>query len=215
MCKVLEDNVVHNSAISAGDMVPIIPAINQGDESYQRQGDKIRPVKLNIKGLISMDRTYASDNKVLLVRVVCFTPKAAKSAAVATPLNSTWANELLRLNFSGGPEVGPFTGDQTELMFPINRDAFIVHYDKTFRIACSAGADPSLGAVEENPSSYVRWSKTIKLPKTLTYDAGVNFPNNACPQYALGYSYADGTSPDSITTRLVTNTVSRLYYKDA
>lgn len=209
----LEQNVLHNSAISAGDMVPIIPAINQGDESYQRQGDKIRPVKLTLKGLISMDRTYASDNKVLLVRVVCFTPKAARSAQVATPLNSTWASELLRLNFSGGPETGPFTGVQTELMFPINRDAFTVHYDKVFRIACSRGADEQ--ANEENPASYVRWSKNIKLPKTLTYDAGVNAPNNACPQYALGYAYADGTGPDSITTRIIANTVSRLYYKDA
>jgi len=210
--RVVENNIVHNSAISSGDFTDILPRIVQGADDYNRVGDTIRPTKLVIRGLVSMDRTYATDNKVVLVRIVVLSSKATKNLTATTSLFGTYSGELLHPNLDGGPQVKSFAGDQNDLHYPINTDLFIVHYDKVHRIAMVA-ADG--GSLEENPAGYFRWSKTIKLPAKLTYDVGANTPNNFCPFYGIGYAYADGTSPDTVTTRIVSNTDCTLYFKDS
>jgi len=208
----VESNNVHNSAISSADLTPILPRIPQGTDDWQRIGDSIRPTRLTIKGLVSMDRTYATDNKVLLVRIVVLSAKATKNRVATTSLFGTFASELLHPNLDSGTQVKQFVGDQNDLNYPINTDVFIVHYDRIHRLAMVA-ADG--GSLEENPAGFFRWSKTIKLPKRLSYDTGQIDPNNFCPFYGIGYSYADGTSPDSVTTRIISNTDCTLYYKDS
>jgi len=209
---VLENNIVHNSAISGGDFLPILPRIPQGTDDWNRVGDTIRPTKLVIRGLVSMDRTYANDNKVVLVRIVVLSSKATKNRVATTSLFGTYSGELLHPNLDSGTQVKAFTGDQNDLHYPINTDLFIVHYDKIHRIAMVA-ADG--GSLEENPAGYFRWKKTIKVPAKLTYDVGQVDPNNFCPFYAVGYAYADGTSPDTVTTRILSNTDCTLFYKDS
>jgi len=208
----VETNVPHNSAITGADFIPLIPTVNQGTDDFQRIGDVIRPTRMVVKGLIAANRTYTNTNQVLLVRVVIVSPKASVSAAVTVPLLNTFAGELLQPNLSTGTQVQAFNGQQPELLYPINRDAFHVHMDKIFRIAPSA---PDR-ACEENPGEYVMWKKSVKLPKKLTYDTGVNTPNNFCPIYALGYAYADGTGPDTLAiTKIISNVTCRLSFKDA
>jgi len=209
---VLENNVVHNSAIGSGDFLPILPRIPQGTDDWQRIGDTTRPTKLVIKGLVSMDRTYALDNKVLLVRIVVLSAKATKNRTSTTSLFGTYSGQLLHPNLDSGTQVKSFQGDQNDLHYPINTDNFIVHYDRIHRIAMVA-ADG--GSLEENPAGYFRWSKVIKCPAKLTYDAGSSDPNNFCPFYGIGYAYADGTSPDTVTTRIVSNSDCTLYFKDS
>jgi len=212
----LENDIVHNSAISSADLLPILPPINSGEEDYQKTGDTIRPTKLVVRGLVSQDRNYANDNRVLLVRIVILSAKATKNQVATTSLFGTYASELLKPNqVQPGPvtvQVKSFQGQQNDLYYPINRDAFIVHYDRVHRIACCQTGDNR--SVEENPSGYFSWRKTIKLPKKLTYDTQQNVPNNFCPFYGIGYAYADGTAPDTVTTRIVSNLTSTLYYKD-
>lgn len=210
--KVLESNIPHNSAITGADLIPVLPALNQGTDDYERIGDQIRPTGLVVKGLIASNRTYVNTNQVLLVRVVIISPKASSSAGVTVPLLNSYAAELLQPNLSTGTQVAPFNGNQVELQYPINRDSFHVHFDKTFRIAPSK-AD---AAMEENPAEYRTFTKSIKLPAKLTYDTGVNFPNNFCPIYGLGYAYADGTGPDTLaTTKIISNVTARLTFKDS
>lgn len=212
----LESNVVHNSAISSGDLLPILPRIPTGEDDWQRVGDTIRPTKLVIRGTVSQDRTYANDNKVLLVRIVVLSAKATKNRVATTSLFGTFASELLHPNLTDGStvtQVKAFNGDQNDLHYPINTDAFIVHYDKIHRIACCKGDEDT--AVEENPAGFFRWKKSIKLPAKLTYDPQQIDPNNFCPFYAIGYAYADGTGADTVTTRIVSNTDCTLFYKDS
>lgn len=210
--KVLETNIPHNSAITGADLIPVLPSLNQGTDDYERVGDQIRPTRLVVRGLIAANRTYTNTNQVLLVRVVIVSPKASSSAGVTVPLLNSYAAELLQPNLMTGTQVVPFNGNQVELQYPVNRDAFVVHMDKTFRIAPTR-ADTS---IEQNPDEYRTFTKSIKLPAKLTYDTGVNFPNNFCPIYGLGYAYADGTGPDTLaTTKIISNVTARLSFKDA
>lgn len=211
--RLIEDNTQHNSAISGADLQVILPTINQGDDDYQRKGDVIRPIKLVVKGLIAANRQDVDSNQSLLVRVVMVSPKASKSAAVTVPLFNNYAAELLQPNLLTGTQVLPFNGNQSELMYPINRDAFIVHYDKIFKISPCSSREGGSG-VEENPAECRMFSKTIKLPKKLTYDTGFNLPNNFCPIFGLGYAYADGTGPDVLATKIISTVTARLTYKD-
>lgn len=208
----LETNIPHNSAIGSADLLPILPRIPQGTDDWQRVGDTIRPTRLTIRGVVSMDRNYSTDNKVVLVRIVVLSAKATKNRTATTSLFGTFASQLLHPNLDGGIQVCGFDGDTNDINYPVNTDAFVVHYDKVHRIAMVA-ADG--GSLEENPAGYFRWKKSIKLPAKLTYDPGQLDPNNFCPFYGIGYAYADGTGPDSVTTRIIANTDCTLYYKDS
>lgn len=209
-----ENNIPHNSAIGAADLLNIVPPIPQGVDDYQRLGDSIVPTRLTVRGMIAVDRNYSPDNRVLLARVLILSAKNAKSYNLIASGSAGYASELLKPNLTTGTSVVPFAGNQQELFYPVNKDLFTVHYDKVFKISpcVQDGA-----AVEENPSSVIRWSKRIKLPAKLLYDQASpgNVPTNFAPFYAIGYAYADGTGPDVVATRLITNTQSTMYYKDA
>lgn len=205
----LETNVSHNSQISAPDMLPIVPTMAQGTDDYQRVGDTIRPTKLNIRGIISMDRTFISSNQVLLVRVLILEPRDAKTYAVSVPQYPNYALNLLKPNLQTGTPTLPFVGNTVELDYKPNLELFKVLYDKVFKIA------PTADGVEQNPNSVIRWSKNLKLPKVLNYTDGSNLPVNYNPFFCLGYVYADGTGPDVVNTKIITQTDATLYYKDA
>lgn len=208
--RLVEKNVEHNSQISSGDFQQIMPLVSQGTDDYQRTGDAIRPTSLTVRGLLSADNTSTNTNQVLMVRVVIVSAKATKNLTATSSLWGTFANELLQPNLDNGTQVVPFVGNQEELLYPINKDAFIVHMDKVFKISPTAND----GGKEENPASCRTWKKTIKLPKKLTYDTGIDSPNNFCPFMGIGYVYADGTGPDVLTTKIISTVVSRLTYKD-
>lgn len=208
--RLVEDNVQHNSQISSGDFQQLMPLVSQGTDDWQRIGDSIRPTSLVVRGMLSADRSYANTNQELLVRVVIVSAKATKNLVATSSLWGTYANILLQPNLDSGLQVTPFIGNQPELLYPINKDEFIVHMDKVFKI-CPSSSD---GGVEENPAGTRLWKKTIKLPKKLTYDTGINSPNNFCPFMGIGYVYADGTGPDVLTTKIISSVTSRLTYKD-
>lgn len=207
--KNVETNVVHNSQISAPDMIPILPTCNQGTDDFQRVGDTIRPNRLHIRGLISIDNSQTTGNQVLYVRVLVLNPRNAKSYATSVSQYPTYANSLLKMNLDSGTAFTPFVGNQVDLNYKPNPDLFTVLYDKIFKIS------PSKDGIEENPASCVRWSKNLKIPRVLHYQDGLNTPQNYAPFYALGYVYADGTGPDVLSTKIITTTDCTMFYKDA
>lgn len=207
---VVENSVAHNSAIGAGDLLPILPRIPQGTDDWQRVGDTIRPTKLTIRGTVGLDRNYLLDNKIILVRIVVLSSKATKNRVSTTSLFGTYSGELLHPNLDSGTQVKAFNGDLNDIHYPVNSDLFIVHYDKVHRISLIKD-----GSVEENPTGMFRWKKSIKLPAKLTYDVSQLDPNNFCPFYGIGYAYTDGTNPDTVATRIIANTDCTLFYKDS
>jgi len=207
-----ENNVGHNSAISAGDIIPITPLVAQGTEDYQRLGDSIKPISMVVRGHLSIRGGAAYTNKVLLARVMVLSAKSYKTDAAIVSNAAAIANSLLRPNYEGGPYVIQFGGATSDLYQPVNADAYRVHYDKIIEIAPST-AD---GGLEEQPASCKRWRAKIPLPATLNYDTTTagDEPTNFAPFLCVGYAFADGTSPDVLTTRLLSTNSCVLKYKD-
>lgn len=207
----MEQNEVHNSAISGADLLNCVPPVAQGTDDYQRQGDVIFPTSLTVRGTLGLDRTYSTDNKVIIARVVIVKQKSASGLNYVNP--TSIASNLLKPNLSTGTSVVPFSGMLQDLDYPINTDMLTVLYDKKFRLAPVQGDS----SIEQNPQCVRHWTAKIRLPKKFFYDSSVpgNVPTNFAPMFGVGYTYADGTGPDIAQTRMITTTSARLYYTDA
>lgn len=213
----VESSVSHNSAIGAADCVPLLQDIGPLDAtggfntSVQRIGDKIQPKSLRVRGCVSI-KTDQNTTQNLYVRVIIASQKDIKvsSGIIAGGVN---AAALLRpmLNTAAGADEAAYTGSTQSSLQPINTDLFRVYYDKTFLIC------PASNQTVENTKGSFRWDYDFKsLPANLTYDnTNGNYANNFAPFMALGYCYADGTAPDTVTTRIVSNTYSLLTFEDA
>jgi len=209
-----ENNVSHNSAISAADCVPIMGQIKQGTESYERLGDRITPKRLTIKGVISFNSNAFNTSQNLFARIVIASQKTIKSGSqLATSL--VQAGYLLKPNLPSSPQV-QFLGNAVEFNYPINTDLFRVYMDKIVKLSpvYTLTANQS---VTPTPTTAFRWSYTFKsLPSSMTFDDSIpDWVNNFAPFLAIGYGYADGTSPDVVATKLVSFNCSQLSYEDA
>lgn len=213
----LEYNVLHNSLIGAGDcraIVPAIPAIGAAGgvtSNSQRIGDRVKPKSLVVKGIASL-QLASPVQRDIYVRVVIAAQKSIKVGGQVNAGNVD-TDHLLRPSYPGaGLDQAPFTGNTLDLAYAINKDLFTVYMDKVIKLhMCAEGGVESLGRYS------ARWSyKFKKLPGSLTFDEGTgDWPNNFAPFYAIGYAYSDGTAPDTVMTRLVSNAYSYLEFEDA
>lgn len=214
--KLLEDAVFHNSSITAGDVKSILPAIQTGTLSYQRIGDKIQPKSLVVRGVLACS-TETPTNQPILVRVMILQQKSLR-ATKDVDAGLVQTAQLLRPNILGAPnDQEAYQGRTQDIMKPINTDLFRVYYDKTFLLAPVVNSATGTNAIEQNPSCVRRWGYRFrKLPTGLSYDElSQDLPNNFAPFFTIGYAFADGTNPDSVSTRLVSSTQSYLTYEDA
>lgn len=215
--------VKFNSGIdSTSDIQPIIPAMGQGVDTFQRVGEVITAKRLNIKGYIKLDINDVSDSTKLphvAVRMMILSMKNRPSYDQVTASAAPLATLLKK----GGTTAG-FTGLLSDLHAPINRDVFTVHHDKKFYLR----QDYLNGIGASIPSQYVSSdvSKTVKFfnlnvrckNKTLRYDEDVatdSYPVNFSPFLVLGYCYLDGSSPDVLDTKVGLSYDSTLTYEDA
>lgn len=209
----VENAVLHNSPITSADCRPLIPQIGQGDDSFNRQGDVITPRSLVVRGTLALNSssiTGGLTHTPIRVRVMILAQKDLKvgSQILAGGVDTL---HLLEPNLSVANEVD-YSGATINALFPVNKDLFRVYYDKTFTLC---GSQPE--GVEAINKFMASWSYRFKkLPTTLHYDNGNgNWANNFAPFLAIGYSYPDGSSPDTVSQRLVSTAYSRLEYEDA
>lgn len=211
----VETAVLHNSAISGADCEPLVQEIvsintsNTQSTTTMRIGDKIRPKRLTVKGVVSLRPENANSTaQDIYVRVIIASQKSIKVGSQVLA-GSVDTSRLLKPGFATDDQA-PFSGETEELSYPINTEAFKVYYDKIFKLH---------GPTDNSsfPAYSKRWSYTFKdMPASLTFDEGNgNWPNNFAPFVGIGYAYADGTNPDTVTTKLVTHTTSFLDYEDA
>jgi len=214
----VETNVKHNSGIGPADCEPLIPEIppmnvnNTSDTSLLRIGDKIRPKSLRVKGTLSFQPSTSTVTQNFYARVVIVSQKNIKVGSQVLG-GAVDTGRLLRPSFpAAGVVSAPFDGNTDELDFPINRDLFKVYYDKIIKL-CPAAAT----GVEAIPMYSARWSYKFKsLPSSFSFDGGNgDWVNNFVPFVAIGYAYSDGTNPDVLTTRLISNVYSALEFEDA
>lgn len=207
----LDNLTVHNSAISSADVVPIVQQIAQGSGSEQRIADRISPKYLRVSGVVSLKDSNSTtlDYHPITVRVMAF---RQNDVVVGSSSTSVDTSNLIR-DTAGGTGSRQFTGLTSDLMLPINDDKFIKIFDRQFTLAPQFAS----GVVTVPMPNYQRkYSFRVKLPKQLKYDAGTgNWANNFAPFMAVGYAYADGTAPDSVTTRIRNTAVAHLQFEDA
>lgn len=216
-----------NSGIdSAGDMLQVIPTISQSVLDNGRIGDQIRAKSLNIRGYLKLNINAASGtagdsttlpNVIARLMVVTIKSRLNYPDAAGAPV---FLNTLLK---KGGTTVG-FTGLLSDINAPINTDVFTVHADRKFYL--NQSYVNSIGA--SVPSQYLAQDirNTVKFfnlrvrckNKLLKYDEDVGsgiYPSNFAPIMLLGYSYLDGSSPDTLSTNLGMQYVTTLNYEDA
>jgi len=203
----------HNSAIANPDLVPIIPEIASGTDGSTRLGDRIKPKSLVVKGVFSIktDDDYI-DNKALLVRCLILSQKDVKVGSRVGV--DTDPSHLLRTAIPAASEI-PFAGNRNEILYRVNENKFRVYMDKTFLLAPTAATADPLGNSQVN--NVRTFSYVFKdLPANLTFDEGNgDWANNFAPFFCLGYAFADGSSPDVVATRVISDVYSRLSYEDA
>lgn len=214
-----EPGVYHNGGITAADCTPILGQINPGTSAQQRIGDRLKPKRLTVKGVVSLTGDAFSSTTPFYVRLIIASQKDIKvGGQIAAGIVDT--SHLLRPGFDGaaGSDQVPFKGNTMELNFPMNTDKFRVYMDKIVKLVpCSTPLTSPGVPLCPVPNWTARFSYTFKqLPAALTYDDGNgNWANNFAPFFACGYAYCDGNAPDTVTTRVTTNVYSALSFEDA
>jgi len=206
----IEEAVQHNSAIGTADCVPVLPAIPSGTGSWQRIGDRIEPKSLKIRGVVSLTRGdgYVGQGDIY-VRVMVLSQKNIKTNTQIA--SGVAVSQVLRPNYATLRETN-YGGNTNDINLPVNTDLFKVFYDKTVKLT---------GALDGNLSELTRyshrWSYRFKsMPAHLSFDEGNgDYVNNFAPFVAIGYAYADGTSPDTVATRVTATHQSTLAFEDA
>lgn len=204
----IEDGVAHNSAIGNGDLKSVLPEIASGTDGSTRLGDRIKPKSLRVYGTVG---SYDSpDTRPIYVRVVIASQKDVKvGSQIGT---ATDPAHLLRTAIPGASEIA-FSGNRNELLYFLNDNKFRVHYDKTFLIAQGAA---SSGQPRVKDQFEFSADLTSSLPANLHFDEGNgDWANNYAPFFAVGYAYADGGAPDTVTRRISVDCYSKLSYEDA
>lgn len=210
---IVEDSVLHNSPISAADCEPLIGEIPQGVDQFNRIGDRIKPKSLVVRGTLALNGSSITGGytKVpLRVRVMILSQKDIKVGAQVQS-GAVDTNHLLEPNIAVANEVD-YSGTTINALFPVNKDLFRVYYDKTFTLC---GSEPE--GVEAINRFCASWSYRFKsLPSSFGFDNGNgDWVNNFAPFLAIGYSYPDGSSADTLSRRLVSTAYARLEYEDA
>jgi len=208
----VETNVLHNSGITSGDCLPILGTVVSGTTPTRRIGDRISPKSLTVKGVLSWTPAGCNTSQNMYVRVIIASQKTIKlgSQVVAGAVD---AAHLVRTGIDGFDQTN-FDGTTRSLNYLMNKDSFHVYYD---RIHMLAPNNVGGGGCESMPLYSKRWSYTFKsLPSHLAFDTqNGDWPINFAPFLAIGYAYPDGTAPDVVTTKLITNTNSYLSFEDA
>jgi len=211
-----------NAGITANaDLIKALPAINLGNDSGQRIGHQIKPVKLVIRGYVCYDTIASSalpDARMIGVRVFCFQDKGSRA----------FANEIYNFNIleEGDGTSGSFSGQAIQFVRPHNTDQFMWYADKKFVIQKPWGLTNNVtptvsnAITSMNGTMFRPFTITLgpkQLPSKLVYDQSddTNYPTNFAPRIAVGYCDLLGAGADTSTTQIKMEYEVSLYYKDA
>lgn len=211
-----------NSGINAiGDMMQIVPSITTGTGDNTRNGSQLLAKSLNIRGYIKLQPGDTLDQTTLpsvVARLMVVTYKPRPSYIEATA-SASGLNGLLRK----GGTISAFTGLLSDIHAPINTDLWTVHADKRFYLNQSflnglGAAVPSNSVAQDIRNTVKFFNINVKCRnRVLKYDATSGsdlYPTNFGPMLLLGYSYLDGSSPDTVSTQLGLQYITTLKFED-
>lgn len=219
-----QPDILHNSAIGAGDLIPLTPRIGTGTLDGQRVGNEIIAKSLSLQGLLNIEFNAHTNRSRLGIRVMVFSVKGYADGPGAITNAALWIGGLLRR----GTDVQPFDGYARSFFLPMNHDLVTVHADKRYYLSApfqyntSLTPPPatSLAIQSYYMCKYFKLSVKCKNKKlrysAITTGGGVdNTANNYGPLYAIGYCKLDGSNPDVLDTGVRSSTLSIIKYEDA
>lgn len=215
--------VKYNSGInSVADITNgiILPTLAKGTNDNERIGEKVRALRLNVRGYLKFDynTSAAAPASSVGVRMMVVSVKGRDSYDMAT-ING---NALFSLLKKGGTSTA-FTGILSDLTAPINRDLFTVHHDKLIYLKQDMvfqTGTPTNSWVTSDVSKLIRFfNLNVKCRnKELKYEDATNsglYPTNFFPFLIVGYAYLDGSAADTVSTKLGLEYTTTLKYEDA
>lgn len=211
-----------NSTISgAAECYPVMPAIPQGVDDYQRIGDKVSGRYLYVKGHLQYNSAYlntpGANNFVppSTVRLLILSQKNIRANGQIASAPGVDVAHLLKDNVATGAGRA-YVGAMTDNLASINKDLFKVHMDRKVKMNAIYQSSDGTGTGGWIGQRAYYFTARIKLPKTLYFDdTNGDNPNNFAPFFCLGSVLEDGSSPFNVQTPYRVTFLSTAYFDDA
>lgn len=229
------------AGVVAQDWYRAIPKVFQGNSSYNRIGNKIRPTKCTLDLLVKFDVTDVQTRDVYAVFYM-LTPRQTPvytSTSIQQPYPAT---AYTFLDNGAGSKIN-YNGTWLATQFPVDKEGFILHHKKIIRLHKPSGSSNGAGVVSSvvdtsgnslsihplgsgaggtgmySSGGQVRQQLrfNVPVPKSMMYDSeSTSIPSNCGPVWGIGYYYADGTAADTgLNGLLKLSAITKLFYKDA
>lgn len=191
-----------NAQIVLAGINNVFAPMAQGNLNGQRNGDKVRPTGLRIKGCISYnDVGQPHVLSPMVVKIFCLQWKGLKDST------GGFANVPINQLIDAGGSITSWDGSAIRAMCDINKEAFQVLGSRTLKISDTD--------VENHKVETKSYTMNIKCPSVLTYNNGGGYPSNFAPFLVVGWFYETGLIPAPTDINVVHTAHSMLYYKDA
>lgn len=123
---------------------------------------------------------------------------------------------LQLLDRCDGTQQG-FLGDIVSMDLPVFANSFTLLKKKIIRLKCDPGAQNGPTATSSGYgvlNTCYRFTYNHKLPAKFKYQQDEGYPNNYAPCLLVGYTYADGTTPQPAPRDVLLTFTNVMYYKD-
>lgn len=212
------ENLFNSTISSTGDVLRLIPDINQGVADGYRIGDKIQPLVLRIRGFVQTNSDYVPTrlHSRHAVRLMILSVKNYGSFDTAYNNSALTLPNLLKK----GTTVSAFNGAPSDLYADINTNVFNLHYNRVMYLTEGVNASNS-GYFGENLRSLRFFRKTIRFRRPFLYEntqVGISGarPTNCGMFMVLGYvNLAYGDTADVISTNIAMQYDTKLSYFDS
>lgn len=183
----------------------IMPEIVDGTTRGNRLGAQIHLTGLNIKGRIDIPATENpaignGDRANILVRQLVLSSKQFKDI---DDIQANWlaGANLNSLFFKTGATGIPPSGFSIDQMYPVNREVFTVHYDKTFSLNryYNQGATGLSDTVQKTVEHKFNINMKVKNKCIKYASSTANQAENFCPFMVYMFSYGNGAQPSATT----------------
>ncbi|CAK0771036.1 hypothetical protein CCP3SC15_4270003 [Gammaproteobacteria bacterium] len=208
----------HNSAISFGDALIMVPPMNQGLSNRQRVGAKVNFKNLKVKICISQAPFSLLTDLDRPVLVRCMLLKYKRGAYAADFPGTGFGGDVdyrLLQEDSSSP-AQPYDGSILKHLYDVNRDLFTVVKDWSFPLLPNEHNDTHTNTeTTALGKNFKILTANVSGPTQLIYGADSNsLPNNFAPFLLIGYSYPDGDLADILNRGLIATVQATMSYTD-
>jgi hypothetical protein len=208
-----------SSAItSTGELYACIPRITQGNDDWNRIGNRIKPISCHLNVMMNCTTDDNQQSVDMVAHIFVLQAVAVKS------LDNLSAVPILQLFENGAGGYIPADGTTNMSQYPLNRTAFKILHHKKKRLVKSFGkANGRSGGsipltdctLSPQNTGNVRMRLKIKLPKTLNYDvASQSYPVNAAPFFCVAWEQNDYAGDSAPITSMFVQARTHLRYDD-